>query len=440
MLEGKQVVPRRALRLVLGCLTAIALLVLTACSSGSGSSGGSSGGTSGTAAASAASTLKGTPLSVMTIASVDYNGPTYKNILATAQVAGDWINAHGGINGHPVNVTTCDEQGDPTRTASCGRTAIQDHDVAVIGSFTFNGNAIIPELAAAHISWFGICCAAASIEFTSPDVQQLGDDLTTAPGLAVKMVQDGCKHMALVELNTGSTQLGETIVENALKAAGGPPLAKIVKVPLTAQDYSPEVAQATSGTDCILAGLGQANFPSFMPPFVQTGAHQRLYGAQGNLDITVTKAYPQATENAVIAGVYSDISLPAWADYRAALKQYNAPTNLNYNSLGGLGTWAAYDNFVQIAKTLKTIDAPSFLAAAQKATVNLPGMVPSFSYATPYTALGGQYLTSVNRSVTFDVAHNGNVVPWDNGKFFDMTNAMVGQPLSAANTPPAGES
>jgi ABC-type branched-subunit amino acid transport system substrate-binding protein len=358
----------------------------------------------------------------------------------TAQVAGEWINAHGGINGHPVNVTTCDEQGDPTRTASCGRTAIQDHDVAVIGSFTFNGNAIIPELAAAHISWFGICCAAASIEFTSPDVQQLGDDLTTAPGLAVKMVEDGCKHMALVELNTGSTQLGETIIENALKSVGGPPLAKIVKVPLTAQDYSPEVAQATSGTDCILAGLGQANFPSFMPPFVQSGAHQRLYGSQGNLDITVTKAYPQATENAVIAGVYSDLSLPAWADFRAALKQYNAPTNLNYNSLAGLGTWAAYANFVQIAKTLKTIDAPSFLAAAQKATVNLPGMVPSFSYADKYTALGGQYLTSVNRSVTFDVAHNGNVVPWDGGKFFDMTNAMVGQPLTAANTPPAGES
>jgi ABC-type branched-subunit amino acid transport system substrate-binding protein len=429
---------RRWLRLVLAGAAAVFLIVLTACSSSSSGSGAASGGSSGSVA-SPASTLKGSPLNVMTIASVDYAGPTYKNILVTAQVAGDWINAHGGINGHPVNVTTCDEQGDPTRTASCGRQAIQDHDVAVIGSFTFNGNAVIPELAAAHISWFGICCAASSIEFTSPDVQQLGDDLTTAPGLAVKMVEDGCKHMALVELNTGSTQLSELTIENALKSVGGPPLAKIIKVPLTAQDYSPEVAQATSGTDCILAGLGQANFPSFMPPFVQSGAHQRLYGAQGNLDITVTKAYPQATENAVIAGVYSDISLPAWADYRAALKQYNAPTNLNYNSLGGLGTWAAYANFVQIAKTLPTIDAPSFLAAAQKATVNLPGMVPSFSYADKYTALGGQYLTSVNRSVTFDVAHNGNVVPWDGGKFFDMTNAMVGQPPTAANIPPAGE-
>jgi hypothetical protein len=62
-------------------------------------------------------------------------------------------------------------------------------------------------------------------------------------------------------------------------------------------------------------------------------------------------------------------------------------------------------------------------------------MLPVFSFTPPYTALGGQFLTLVNRSVTFDVAHNGIPAAWDGGKFFDMTNALVGQPLSAANTP-----
>src|ERR1700685_2130295 len=140
MLAGSGVLSRRHLRAALAALAAVFLIVLAACSSGSGS-GGASGGTSGTAAASAAATLKGTPVNVMTIASVDYNGPTYANILATATVAGGWIKAHGGIDGHPVNVTTCDEQGIPTKTAQCGRQAIQDHDVAVIGSFSLNGDA-----------------------------------------------------------------------------------------------------------------------------------------------------------------------------------------------------------------------------------------------------------------------------------------------------------
>jgi ABC-type branched-subunit amino acid transport system substrate-binding protein len=439
MSKANRVFPRRYLRVALACLAAVALVVLAACSSSG--SGGSSGGSSG-AVASPASTLKGSPVNVMTIASVDYNGPTYKNILVTAQVAGDYINAHGGINGHPVNVTTCDEQGDPTKTAQCGRQAIQNHDVAVVGSFSLNGSAIIPELAAANISWFGICCAASADENTSPDVQAIGADLTDFPALAVKMVQDGCKKIGAVYLADGAeTTLAETIFDNGLKSVGGfADLDKNVLVPITAQDYSPQVAQATAGTDCIFADLGEANFPSFMPPFVQSGAHQRLYGIQGNLDITVTKAYPQATKDAVIGGVYSDISLPAWADYRAALTTYKAPTDLNYNSLGGLGTWAAYMEFQKIAEGLgSSITNTSFLAAAKKATVDLPGMVPAFSFAGTYTALGGQFLTLANRSVTFDVANNGVPEPWDGGKFFDMTNAMVGQPLSPANTPPAGD-
>jgi branched-chain amino acid transport system substrate-binding protein len=435
---GSRTLTRRYFRLVLACAAAVFLVVLTACSSSS--SGGSTSGSSGSVA-SPASTLKGSPLNVMTIASVDYNGPTYKNILVTAQVAEDYINAHGGIAGHPVNVTTCDEQGDPTKTAQCGRQAIQDHDVAVVGSFSLNGSAIIPELSAAHISWFGICCAASEDENTSPDVQAIGGDLADFPALAVKMVQDGCKKIGAVYLADGAeTTLAETIFENGLKSVGGSnDLAKTVTVPITAQDYSPQVAQATAGTDCLFLDLGQANFPSFMPPFVQSGAHQRLYGIQGNLDITVTKAYPQATQDAVIGGVYSDISLPAWADYRAALATYKAPTDLNYNSLGGLGTWAAYMEFQKIAAGLPTINNTTFLAAAQKATVDLPGMVPVFSFTPPYTGLGGQFLTLVNRSVTFDVAQNGVPVAWDGGKFFDMTNALSGLPLSAANTPPAGD-
>ncbi len=418
---------------------------LAACGSSSHSSSGStsptSGATGGTVAGGSTSNLSGSPLNVLTLASVNYSGPTYANILTTAKVAEQWINAHGGIQGHPVKVTTCDEQGDPAKTAQCGREAIAAHDVAVVGSFTFNGSAIIPELAAAKISWFGICCAASADELTSPDVQQIGSTGAYASALAVKAVQDGCKHMALVLINAGAVDtLTELLVKNALKSmnASGV-LAKTVLVPLTAQDYSSEVADATTGTDCILAGLGQANFPSFMAPFQATGAHQRLYGPQGNLDITVTKPFPQATQNAVIAGAYSDISLPAWANYRAALQQYHAPTNENYNSLGGLGTWAGYMAFVQVADSIKgPINNQTFLAAAQKASVNLPG-VPPANFADKFHALGGSFLNDVSRDITFDVVHNGVPVGFDGGKFFDMTNAMLGLPLSAADIPPGGE-
>ena len=386
----------------------------------------------------------GSPLNVMTIASVNYSGPNYANILNTATVAGDWINAHGGINGHPLHVTTCDEQGDPSKTAQCGRQAIASHDVAIIGSFSLNGNAIIPELAAAKTSWFGICCAASPDELASPVVQQIGSDPTYPEAMMVKATVDGCKKIAFVVLNVGAAAtLAIQFAKSALKSINGPPLAQTVLLPVTAADYSSEVAQAANGTDCIAADIAEANFPPFITAFSAAGDHQRLYGPQGNLDALVTKQFPQATEGAVVAGTYSDISLPAWADYRAALAQYHAPTNnVVYNSLGGLGTWAAYQAFRQIADAIKgPITNQTFLAAAQKATVNLGGMagVGSIDFSQKFTGLGAAFSNLYNRAVTFDVVHNGNVVPFDHGKFFDITNAVSGRPLPASDTPPAGQ-
>jgi hypothetical protein len=277
----------------------------------------------------------------------------------------------------------------------------------------------------------------------SPNVQQLGSDDAIASANAVKGFIDGCRKVALVLLNAGSADtVAEQWVRNALKSVGGPPVSKTVLLPLTAQDYSPQVAQATTGTDCIEADIAQANFPSFMQPFVSSGAKQRIYGPQGNLDITITKPFASALEGAVIAGTYSDISLPVWSDYRAALKQYKAPSNVNYNSLGGLGTWAAYVAFKQIADKLSgPITAPSFLAAAQKATVNLNGMagLGPIDLSKPFTGLGPALKNLQNRAITFDVVHNGVPVPFDNGKFFDMTNALTGAPLPASDRPPAGQ-
>ena len=163
----------------------------------------------------------------MTLASVNYAGPNYANILNTATVAADWINAHGGIQGHPLKLTNCDEQGDPTKTAQCGREAIANHDVAIIGSFTLNGSAIIPELQAANTSWFGICCAASPNELVSPVVQQIGSQDAAASAMMVKASIDGCKKTAFVTLNVGAAaqlgiDMGQEWREVGQRASDGP--------------------------------------------------------------------------------------------------------------------------------------------------------------------------------------------------------------------------
>jgi ABC-type branched-subunit amino acid transport system substrate-binding protein len=427
-------------------LAALAL-VISACSSSkntSSGSGGSSGGGASSAGGSGAPTsaaATGTPIKVMTIASVNYTGPNYANILTTAKLAESWYNSHGGIDGHPLKVTTCDEEGDPNKIATCGRQAISDGDIAVVGSFTLNGDAIIPILAASNTAWFGICCPASLSELKSPIVTILGSGATGA--YVVKAVQDGCKHVAYVTLDAGAiTQNSINQVKDAFKTLGASDkFAKTVLIPVTAQDYSAQVAQATTGTDCIISIIAEANFPPFLNAFASAGATQRIYGEQGNLDTKIAKQFPAATNNDVSIGFYSDLSLPAWDNYRAAIKDYNAPSDEDYNSLGGLGTWAAYYAFDQVITGMGTtpLTPANFLAASKKATVKMNGMSPDVDFSQQFTGLGPNFVNQINQAITYDIVKNGKLVPFQNGKFYDLTNLTLNKPLSAENTPPGGQ-
>jgi ABC-type branched-subunit amino acid transport system substrate-binding protein len=434
---------RRALAATVA-LVAVGALVLTGCSSSKGSSGASSsagGATNASIAAAASASPTGTPIKVMTIASVNYTGPNYANILTTAKLAESWYNSHGGIDGHPLKVTTCDEQGDPNKIATCGRQAISDGDIAVVGSFTLNGDAIIPILTASNTAWFGICCPASLSELKSPIVTILGSGATGA--YVVKAVQDGCKKIAYVTLDAGAiTQNGINQVKDAFKTLGASDkFAKTVLIPVTAQDYSAQVAQATTDTDCIIAIIAEANFPPFLNAFASSGATQRIYGEQGNLDNKIAKQFPAATNNDVSIGFYSDLSLPPWDDYRAAIKDYKAPSDEDYNSLGGLGTWAAYYAFDQVIKGMGStpITPASFLAASKKATVKMNGMSPDVDFSQQFTGLGPSFVNQINQSVTYDIVKNGKLVPFQNGKFYDLTQLTLNKPLSAENTPPGGQ-
>jgi hypothetical protein len=166
-----------------------------------------------------------------------------------------------------------------------------------------------------------------------------------------------------------------------------------------------------------------------------------LYGPQGNLDQKIISKFPKdVTEGAVVVGSYSDLSLPVWADYNAAIKEFNAPKDQDYNSLGGLGTWAAYVAFAKIAETLTDpTDPAAFLAAAQKAKIDLKGMVAPVDFAERFKGLGDSFLNDVNRTGTFDIVKDGKLVPFKDGAFYDFTNAMIGQPLAPENLPPAGQ-
>jgi ABC-type branched-subunit amino acid transport system substrate-binding protein len=370
--------------------------------SSSSSSSGSSGGSASTPAADKPT---GEPIKVMTVAAVNWNGPAYPNILNTAKTYEKWINDRGGINGHPLEVTVCDEQGDPNRLATCGRNAVSEKMVAVIGSFTLTGDRIVPILEKASIPWFGICCVVSPAEQNSPITFDFGPQAISGAGYAVKAKQLGCKKPAVVGLDTP----GKNVFFNSQKrilASYGIQIGPTVAVPIASQDYAPQVAQATGGgVDCIIGGLTENAWASWLPAFQQSGSKAKLIGAQGNLDEKVAKNFGPLVQGDIVVGYYPDISSPVFKDYRDAIAQYKPDPAQDYNSLGGLGTWTAYIGFQKIVEKMTgPITNETFLAAARSTTaLDLDGKLPILNLSKPWEKQPNGYKRIFNTKVAFDV-------------------------------------
>jgi ABC-type branched-subunit amino acid transport system substrate-binding protein len=395
-------------------------LVLAACG-GSGSSSSSSTEESSASTSEEESsggagaqeeTAKGEPIVTWTYTDVNTEGPQYKNIEETERVYQEWINTHGGIAGRPLEANFCDAHGTPNAASACAREAVAGGAVAVVGNFTFTGDAVVPILEAGKTALFGNCCAISPTELTSKISFPMGNQPLYGVGLVKRAVADGCKHMVGVIIE--GAEAFEPLMENAAKAEGTK-IEKFVNLPGTAQDYSAQVAEATSGsTDCLVMIVSETPYIAWMPAFAQSGSEARMYGPQGNLNENAVKGFEEVVEGDIVGGMYPDISTPAWSEYREALAKYEAQPDQDYNSLGGMGTWAAYEGFKQTVENMKgEINNETFLKAAETAKIDLPGMLPPENFAENWGKTGGpKGFERINdRCVVFSEFKGGKLVP-----------------------------
>jgi ABC-type branched-subunit amino acid transport system substrate-binding protein len=397
-------------------------LVVSACG---GSDGSSSGGAPTTTGASAPT---GEPLKLMTVTTLNANGPTYENIAITARLAADYLNSKGGIQGRPVEVIVCDEQFDAAVAAACARQAVEEGVVSVVGSFTYFAEAIVPVIAASDITWFGACCAISPSELGSPHSFPMGNQPMYAVGAVKKAVEDGCVNINAVVVE-GADAIFLPPMINAMKAYGREFKDILTPSPVS-QDYSADIARATSGVDCMVVVKSETPFLTWNTAYEQAQTSVKQYGNQGNLNAVSAKGAERATDGNIIGGMYPDLSTPPWDDYRAALEANNIDQVANdFNSLGGMGTWAAYMGFAQIAETIDgEITAASFFAAASSTTaLDLNGMVPVLDFTQEWTDGLPGYNRLFNRSVVFSQLSNGQVIPLDNN-FTDVSDLALGKP------------
>ncbi|MCW2850166.1 MAG: flagellar motor protein MotA [Marmoricola sp.] len=396
-------------------LFAALVLALSACASGTSSSNSGSSGS-------------GDTIKVMTWAPLKSQLTNYPAITAAATTYGKYINAKGGINGKKLQVLTCDEGGTPNKASDCARKAIQEKVVAVISSFGYTGDATIPLLKSANIAMFGGCCSNAVADLTSSNSFIMGNGPAYGAALVQHAVDDGKKKIALVAIDGAQSYL--VPAENALKANGLTPN-KTVILPATAQDLSPQASQALAdGTDAVVMFVNADSIKTFITAYKQIGSTARIYGPQGNLTEDVVSGFGNLSDGWVTGNSYADITSPAYADFRDALKKYNAP-DMGYNGLDGLGAWAGYTAFADIVKGIDgAVTSKSFLDAASKASnVDTNGMTAPVDFTTEWSDGPKGYQRLFNRTATFGTFKDGKLSP-ETDKFVDYTNLMLGKPLS----------
>jgi ABC-type branched-subunit amino acid transport system substrate-binding protein len=405
-------------------LASLAILGLLATSCG----GGDSDSTSDEAATEeTAPALTGEPIKLMTVTTLNAAGPTYQNIANTAKAYESYVNARGGIGGRPIEVIVCDEQFDPAVAATCARQAVEENVVAVVGSFTFFAESIVPVIEKSSISWFGPCCPITPSELTSKYSFPIGNQPMYAVGAVKHAIEvDKCEKLNAVIIDGGQVFIPP--MENAMKAYGKK-FGEIVIISGVAQDYSAEVAKATAGVDCVATVISETPYITWNTAWTQSGTTARQYGPQGNLNEVSAKGNEESTDGDVIAGMYPDISTDAWSEFRLALDEAGLDTTtVDYNSLGGMGTWAAYVGFKMIAETISgEITATSFFeAASNTSSLDLGGMVPVLDFTKEWTDGLAGYNRLFNRNVIYSVLEKGKVKPLTTD-FVDVSDLAMGK-------------
>jgi ABC-type branched-subunit amino acid transport system substrate-binding protein len=365
---------------------AVPLLLLTAC--GSSSKNNTTGSTTNDGSSSNATS--GADIKVMVIAPFTLTvGPAKANLDAV-KIQADLQNAKGGINGHKIVVIGCDDQSDPNVMARCAQQAVSEHVVALVGEYSLVSNVLWPIIGPAGIPSIG------PIQFVPADQTAPGSFPINPPvvfgeagATAYLAKTKGCKAVADVEGNTGSSSLPGKLNKEAAAAEGAKYVGPFL-LPTTGSlaNASAIAKSITSKADCANIADGE-NGIALMKAILQVNPNFHFAtvaaGLPGNW---ASEMGSQASAVNAVGGLAPvSSSAPGVQAYLSEMKAKAPGDALNDFSEQA---WASFNAFEQVASSVKgDITAQSLTAALGHATnVTTQGMTAPIDF-TKASSLAG---------------------------------------------------
>lgn len=355
-------------------------LVVTACSSsGSGSanpttsspdSAAAGTSTAGASSSSSGASANGSPVRIMLVGQLQATNFAFPDMQDAATAAVKAANDAGGINGRPIRLDVCNDQGSPNVAASCARTAVSNKDVALVGGLSEYYPQIFPTIKAAGIPIIGAWPQ--DDVLTSPLSFPLDPGSVAAYSAAASaMVKKGCTSVGILyDAYVSAVKVQADQVAQAVKADG----AAAVQAPITSSgaDFSAPVSKMLGqGVKCAMLVIAPAEAVPAYNALRQSAGSSLLIGD------SVSGASALLAEGSKVSGLFLgsgafDATQPQVSEAVAQIKQQNPKVQL---TPFGLMTWAAVNAFVQIAKSINGDITPSSVLAAANATKSLTSPV-----------------------------------------------------------------
>ncbi|MFI6285954.1 ABC transporter substrate-binding protein [Streptomyces sp. NPDC051018] len=382
-------------------------------------------------------------IKVMTFAPEGTQATNMPGMPAMATAYARWVNSRGGIDGHELEVITCNEENTPTGARACARRAVDENADAVVGSYSQHGSSFMAPLQAAGIPFIG-GYGISREEFTSYRSYPVnGGQGALIAGHGLQLA-DVCRRVALVRPDSLAGDEMPLLL-NAGLSKGGHSSSTDILAPEDATEYTSHASRARSkagaGAEdsddprpgCVTAALGE-HTETFFDSFRRLPADDRsvkvssVLGSVGQSLIDRTGGRNGPFEGAFITGWYPDAGDARWREMQDVIEAHAFGDNrIDAADAGVQTTWIAYTVLSAVVQALDSDEiTPGKISRVldRGLQVSTGGLTPSLRWDHDDMLGAPGYPRVVNRGVTFQVVRDGRLVAQQKG-FVDVSETLT---------------
>jgi branched-chain amino acid transport system substrate-binding protein len=341
----------------------LAAALAAGCSSSKNKSGGNtSGAPAGAGSSAPISSATGSPVKLMIMAVKNTPVLAQQEQFDAAQARVDYLNDHGGVNGHKLVLEQCDTKLDPNAEQACLNKAVTDKVSAVVGStilfssFKNLEDAKIPLIGAQGIT---------PSQLQSPIAYPFGSIFAWFAGMVQMAKSDGVSNVAVDYLQTDAAKFSDGVVLKQAEALGITVKTNLGTA-LTTTDYTADAATLTKDNPEGIIVIGSTGTAPGLIKAIKAGGYTgKIYSLSADFKEEDLSTFTDVLEGVRISNAampLDNTSDPGVQAYKADMAKYMPSSKQDEN--GELG-WSGVEMYYQIMKNASAFTGADVIAAAE---------------------------------------------------------------------------